>query len=436
MLSGVGPMLRLRPVMVACGLAASGLVLSAISVPPALARPLHRVAAPAFRRASEVTLPANADLADGGGVYGIGCAALGACAAGGGYTTTTGAEEAFAVSQVRGAWKVADEVQLPAGAASDPGAEINGVACPAIGYCVAVGDYETASSVELGFIVTESRGRWGTATHVALPANSPAITPSQLMAVACTGRGNCEAVGDYNDSSSDGEGMAVTEVAGHWRRAVEITMPTNAVANPEAFPVSVTCVQAGDCVAAGSYDVAPYPDYVPMVATQTGGRWLRAVPISEPGGAAPDGSAMNSAACWTAGHCVAVGSYAVSAKVSDAMAATESRGRWGRAVEETVSPAAHIPAEYFDSISCAPAAGCVAAGGYQPASGTSLPLTLLYAAGRWEHAVALKLPPGAAAPTAQNAGLYGISCLDDGYCAVGGYYHSSTGPYLPMVATT
>jgi len=429
-------MLRLRPVMLACGLAASGLVLSAISVPPAFGRPVDRAAAPTFRRASEVTLPGNADLADGAGVYGIGCAAAGACVAGGGYTTTTGEEEAFAVSQVRGAWKPAAEVRLPAGAATDPGAEINGAACPAIGYCVAVGDYVTTSSVELGFILTESRGRWGTAANITLPVNSPAVSPSQLMAIACTSRGNCEAVGDYNDSGSDGEAMAVSEVAGHWRRAVEITMPRNAVANPEAFPVSVSCLKAGDCVTAGSYDVGPYPDYVPMVATQTRGRWVRAVSISEPSGAAPDGSAMNSAACWTSGHCIAVGSYAVSVKTSYAMAATGSAGRWDHAVEETVSPARHIPAEYFDSVSCAPAPDCVSAGAYQPTSGTSLAFTVLYASGRWEHAAALKLPSGAAASAAQNAGLYAISCLNNGYCAVGGYYHSRTGPYLPMVATT
>jgi hypothetical protein len=427
-------MRRLRPLMVACGGATSALVLSAMVVPAALALP---ASASGLRRAVEVTLPANADLALGGGVYGIGCAAASNCAAGGGYTTTTdGDEEAFVVSQVRGAWKPAVEVRLPSGSASDPGAEVNGVACPATNDCVAVGAYETTSHVDVGFIVTESHGRWGKATNVSVPKHAAASALSQMNAVACTGRGSCEAVGDYLDSSGHGQAMAMAEVAGRWRRATMITMPRGALANPDAFPVSVTCVKAGDCMTAGSYEVGPYPDYVPMVATQTRGRWLRAVAIGEPKGAAPDGAAMNSVSCWSAGHCIAVGGYAVKANVSRPMAATQSRGQWGRAAQQTLFPARHVVGGYFDAISCRPASGCVAAGGYQPTSTTFLPFTVAYASGRWRHATAVRLPTGAASAGVQDSGLYAISCVRDGFCAVGGYYHDRAGAFLPMVATT
>jgi hypothetical protein len=426
-------MLRLRPVVLACGIATSGLLLSALVVAPALARP---AAGPtAFRPAIEVTLPANADVADGAGVYGVGCAAAGSCVAGGGYTTKADDSEAFVVGQVRGTWKRATEVRLPSGAAGEPDAEVNGIACPAIGYCVAVGTYRTTSAIGLGFVVTESHGKWGTATNVSLPKNSSASSDSQLEAVACTGRGACEAAGSYTDSSADEQAMSVTEVAGHWRRTAEITMPSGALANPDAFPVSITCVKTGDCELAGSYEIGTYPDYVPMVATQTRGRWLRAVRIGEPAGAVPDGSAISSAACWSAGHCIAVGGYAVAHKGERAMAAIQSHGRWARAVQEKLFPARHVAGGYLEAISCAPASGCVAAGNYLPTSKTSLLFTVLYARSRWQHASALRLPSGAASAKVQFSGLYAVSCLRDGYCAVGGYYRNRAGVYLPMVAT-
>jgi hypothetical protein len=321
---------------------------------------------------------------------------------------------------------------LPSGAAGNPGGEVNGIACSGVGYCVAVGNYANPADQDQSFILTESHGVWGRATPVRLPKGTPAGSASQLSAVACTGRGSCEAVGNYLDSGTNDQAMALTEDAGHWRQAVKILLPANALANPEAFPVSISCLKAGDCVSAGSYQVGQNSDYVPMVATQTRGRWQRATAIRQPKGARPDGSAMNSVACWSAGHCVGVGFYAVGANSDLGMAATESRGHWGRASREALSPARHVSASYFDGISCAPAAGCVAAGGYAPTATASPAFTVVYASGRWQHASALKLP----AKAVERTGLYAISCLRDGYCAVGGYYYNTAGDYLPMVATT
>jgi hypothetical protein len=269
-----------------------------------------------------------------------------------------------------------------------------------------------------------------------VPTNSSATFASDLEAVACTGRGSCESVGDYNDSSGDEQAMATAEVAGRWQRAVMITMPRGALANPGAFPVSVTCVKAGDCMTAGSYDVGAYPDYVPMAATQARGRWRRAVSIGLPAGATPDGSAMNSVACSSVRDCIAVGAYAVGPTAVRPMAAIQSRSRWARARQETLLPARHAAGGYFDGISCAPASGCVAAGGYQPTSKTFLPFTVVYTSGRWTHASALRLPLGAVSDGVQDAGLCAISCVRRGFCAVGGYYHYRAGVFLPMVATT
>jgi hypothetical protein len=427
-------MLRLRPAVLTCVVAASALGLP-VFVSPVLASPADPAAAAkaiTFGRAREITLPKNADVAVGAGVYAISCTAPGDCVAGGGYTTTGSVGESFVVSQVRGTWKRAVEVRLPSGAASNPGGEVNGIACTGIGFCVAVGNYANPADQDQSYIVTESHGIWGRATRVTLPKGTPAGSASQLSAVACAGRGSCEAVGNYLDSGKNDQAMALAQDAGHWRQAVKITLAANALPDPEAFPVSISCVKAGDCVTAGSYQVGQNSDYVPMVATQTRGRWQRAVRITEPKGARPDGSALNSVACRSAGDCIGVGFYAVGADSDLGMTATESHGRWGPASREALSPARHVSAAYFDGVSCAPAAGCVAAGGYDPAGTTSPAFTVLYASGRWQHAATLKLP----AKAVERTGLYAISCLHDGYCAVGGYYYNSADDYLPMVATT
>src|SRR5207248_8369385 len=50
---------------------------------------------------------------------------------------------------------------LPAGAATQPYAQVNGIACHSAGNCVAVGDYQYGRSRDLqAFIATESHGRW------------------------------------------------------------------------------------------------------------------------------------------------------------------------------------------------------------------------------------------------------------------------------------
>ena len=80
-------------------------------------------------------------------------------------------------TQSRGRWSRGTPLVLPAGAATQPYAQVNGIACHSAGNCVAVGDYQYGRSRNLqAFIATESHGRWARAFTPRLPANG--LAPS------------------------------------------------------------------------------------------------------------------------------------------------------------------------------------------------------------------------------------------------------------------
>jgi len=59
--------------------------------------------------------------------------------------------------------------------------------------------------------------------------------------------------GEYYDSSNNHRAMVVTESGGHWARACELKLPSNAEPNPYAEVNSVACTGVGSCVAVGNY---------------------------------------------------------------------------------------------------------------------------------------------------------------------------------------
>jgi hypothetical protein len=57
-------------------------------------------------------------------------------------------------------------------------------------------------------------------------------------------------VGDYSTKAGDAEIMAATERNGHWAQAVQLRLPANAAADPQALMDSVSCT-GSSCVAGG-----------------------------------------------------------------------------------------------------------------------------------------------------------------------------------------
>ena len=390
-------------------------------------------------RATTVRPPASTRVVASANLSSVACTAHGTCTAGGNYEAAGRRIEPMVARLSHGRWSHGIPLTLPTGAATQPYAQVNGIACRSEGNCVAVGDYEYGKAKGLqAFIATESGGRWARAFTPRLPANAASPESAQLEAVACTRDGSCAAIGGYLDSSGNAQTMVLAKpVAGPWHQATEIAAPPNAAANPDTFMTGIACSGPGACVAVGTYSVSP-TQFEAMGAVESRGAWHRATEIAAPSGAiAGTFTAITSISCLAAGPCVGAGQYAVSATQSRAMVVSESKGRFGQATAITAVPAgasAH-PSSYLLGISCRPSGTCFAVGGGRNRAGHSVAMYLVRSGGRW-RASFLTAPDGATAGQRELSALSAVSCTGKAYCSVVGYYHDRLGTNHAEAAST
>ncbi len=389
--------------------------------------------------ATAVRPPASTRVVAGAGLSSVACTARGACTAGGNYQAAGRQIEPMVATQSRGRWSRGTPLVLPAGAATQPYAQVNGISCRSAGNCVAVGDYEYGRSRNLqAFIATESHGRWARAFTPRLPANAASPVSAELQAVACTRDGSCAAAGSYQDSSGNAQIMVLAKPpAGPWRQATEIASPPNAAANPDAFMTGISCSAPGTCVAVGNYSVSA-TQFEAMGAVELRGAWHRATQIAAPRGAiASTFTAITSVSCLAAGPCLGAGQYAVSATQSRAMVVTESKGRFGSALAITAVPpgASARPSSYLLGVSCRPSGVCLAVGGGRNRAGHSVAMYLVRSGGGWRAAF-LTPPDGATAGQRQLSALSAVSCTGTASCSTVGYYHDRRGANRADAAST
>lgn len=390
-------------------------------------------------QATAVQAPDSTRVVRSAGLYAIACTAAGWCTAGGDYQAAGRRIEPMAATQSRGRWSRGVPLALPLGAAAQPYAQVNGVACRSAGNCVAAGDYEYGKSKSLqAFIATEYRGKWARAFTPRLPPGASAPASAQLEAVTCARDGFCAAVGSYQDSSGNAQTMVLAKPAGGaWRQATEIASPANAAANPDAFMTGISCSAPGTCAVVGNYSLSP-SRFAAMGAVESRGTWHRATEIAAPRGAiASTFTAIASISCLATGPCLGVGQYAVSATQSRAMAVTESKGRFGPAVAITAVPpdASQHPSSYLQGVSCRASGICFAVGGGRNRAGRSVAMYLVRSDGRWQAAF-LAAPDGATAGPRQLSALQAVSCTGRARCSAVGYYHDRLGTARAEAAST
>ncbi len=414
--------------------AALGLLATTAAVPLILAPLTSAAAAPVrpastgFGRAIEITPPRNTAAQVDSGLYGIACSGRGYCSAGGAYQDSRGNGQAMVVTESRGKWGRGVEVRLPRNAAGEPYAQVNGVACTGHGDCVAVGDYRATVGKDFAFIVSQRRGTWGRATTAGpLPSGT---STSALYAISCPAAGSCEAVGFiYVDSVN--EGIVLTQVRGRWKQERTFRAPVG----PSLILSGIACTRPGDCVTDGSYSPTDSAtDYDAVGYVQSRGKWGRATTVAAPKKVSSPAVSLDSAACMASGSCLGAGGYEVGSS-GYPMAVPESGGKW-RAATRLPLPL-HATGAYPDGVSCASARLCVVAGGYSTSSSLDLAYLASLVSGRWKDAGGVILPANAISPA--HSFLYAVSCASDGYCATVGYYYyylsENTGRSYPMVAT-
>jgi hypothetical protein len=261
-------------------------------------------------------VPGTATLNAGGyaGVQSVSCPAVGDCTAGGFYASSAidgvPTVQAMIVTETNGTWQTAREV--PGSGALNGGgyAEIYSVSCKSTVSCSAGGAYTNSTPATEAFVVSESGGTWGNATEVSGIAALNKLKLAQISSVSCASPGNCSAGGFYQDGSFISQAFVVNQTNGGWGVAEQV--PGTAALNlgsPGGVTSSVSCGAAGDCSAAGYYtDASGFQQA--FVASETGGTWGTAEEV--PGTAALNAGGMavtNAVSCPSAGNCSAGGHY-------------------------------------------------------------------------------------------------------------------------------
>ena len=264
-----------------------------------------------WARARAPLLPRNADTSLGSGLQGVACPWPGSCVAVGSYTDKAHHLEPMAVTQVNGRWKRATELTIPADAAANPDTFLVGLACPRRGYCAATGSYDVSSGGDEGLGLTESHGSWRRGAEIKAPSNANG-QDTNVDSVSCVTAGSCVAIGHYEIRPSQYGAIAVTESNGRWGRPRLITdLPPGAATGSSPAVDGLACAAGAPCVAIGGYG-PPGGNFLAMAVTRSRGSWRDATRIRLPanaGAGALRQAFLYSVACWAAGHCVAVGYY-------------------------------------------------------------------------------------------------------------------------------
>jgi hypothetical protein len=350
----------------------------------------------------------------------ISCPAVGSCVATGQYENTPSSDLVGFASVLSGGTWSTTALPLPP-AFSDPNINVEpfGLSCPAPGWCIQIGQFRDTSDFAQGFIDTLSGGSW-TSIVAPLPNGAPADPGLDLFSASCGAVGSCVTAGPYNSSSSN---VIDVLAAGTWT-PVLAPLPNNAGGVSEVF--SVSCPpNSTDCVGVGDYQDTSILSQ--NVAWSINGTSVSATEVPTP----PDVTAnpqasLNDVSCPVAGWCMAVGQYdSTTFPQTTTEAAVLSGGTW----TVQAPPGLTTPADQWgvlDDVSCSWPGSCAATGTIQLQSTNHVVLVNTYTNGVWSGNDAV-LPSGGD-PTMPSF-LDRPSCVA-GFCVTGGRYNGFGLPFL------
>jgi hypothetical protein len=144
------------------------------------------------------------------GLAGVSCPAAGSCVAVGDYEDAAGSQPGLIETLTAGTWTATNSPTTGLGSVT-AGVDLDAVSCAAAGACAAVGGFVTSTGTSQIAAVTLAGGTW-TATLVSSGALSNNPAPS-LSGVSCPTVGSCVADGGYTNSSDEGQGLIETEAS-------------------------------------------------------------------------------------------------------------------------------------------------------------------------------------------------------------------------------
>jgi hypothetical protein len=380
-------------------------------------------------------VPGTATLNSGGFAYllSVSCVSAGYCAAGGFYEDGSGHFQGFVVNETNGTWQDAEEVPGMATLSAGGSAGIESVSCTSPGNCAAGGSYTAGpGGPSEAFVVNETSGMWGDAQEVLGMATLNVGGAAKVASVSCVSFRNCTAGGWYEDGSGHTQVFVVSEASGKWRVAKEVPGTATLNAGGLAELDSVSCASAGDCAAGGLYEDGS-GDFEAFVASETKGKWGDAEEVP---GSAPlntgTAAGTNSVSCASAGNCAAAGYYQVAFGPTESFVVSETSGTWRDA--EEVPGMATLNAggsSVIFSVSCGSAGNCAAGGTYtQPGAGGTEAFVENETSGTWQNAE--EVPGMATLNAGGDAQISSMSCAHAGSCAAGGSYRDSPNAFFQV----
>ena len=187
----------------------------------------------------------------------VSCASAGNCSAAGFFINSSGYWAPFVLGEDHGTWGTAEEV--PGIAALNHGsAFIGSMSCASAGNCSAGSSYVDSSGDQQVFVDSEVRGTWGAAEEVPGTAAFNQGGSAAISSLSCGSAGNCSAAGSYIDSSGDQQVFVDSEVRGTWGTAEQV--PGTAALNQDGLAsiASVSCASPYGCSAGGQYADASF----------------------------------------------------------------------------------------------------------------------------------------------------------------------------------
>ena len=234
---------------------------------------------------------------------------------------------------------------VPNPVADENDAELQGVSCPSITSCTAVG---TMDVDPLGqFTLTEY---WDGSTWAVQTTPNPSGTEPQLTAVSCASAGVCTAVGSYTDGAGVVSNLVEGWSGGTW--SIQSAPPpagaTSSMLN------GVSCPSTSVCTAVGNYNHAG--------VTTLAQHWSRGVWSIEPTmNPVPKSDRLYAVSCASTSVCTAVGSYTNAAGAMVTLAERWGGGSW--ALQTSPNPSGSTTAQ-FAGVSCPSTTLCTGVGSF------------------------------------------------------------------------
>jgi hypothetical protein len=211
---------------------------------------------------------------------------------------------------------------------------------------------------------TASATPWGTAINVpglhALNNGKDAAARS----ISCVSASDCTAAGTFT-GPPEGAGFIVSENKGHWGKAIAVPGLGALIKTGDLFNISVSCGSIDDCSVGGTWTGSKDVGFA-FVASETNGKWGKAIRV--PGlSALETGKRENltSLSCSPGRNCVAGGSYGLANRAAQVYVVSERNGHWGKAAPLPGLSALNIGSASVDVISCPPSEFCTAFGSFE-----------------------------------------------------------------------